>query len=274
MSYVFLWLWAFLKPANFLGLLLLLGLLGTAFGYRKTGLALLTFSIASILIVAVTPVARMTIAPLENRFPRPETITGPVHGILLLGGVSNASISARRGSLDVNASGDRLIETAALALRFPEAAIWILGRREGRSIARILTELGIAADRVHFESTSINTHQNLALAKPLAKPRCDERWILVTSAWHMPRAIAVTRSLGWPIIALPSDYRTHGGQTRWFNPELADSLVIFNMAVKEWLGLLIYRLRGWTEEVWPAPGTFNACDTTSREAADSKWRNG
>lgn len=259
MSNAIIWIWAFFNPANLLVLMLLLGLLLMAIGRRKKGVVLVCLSTVVFVIIAITPVTRLMLSPLENRFARPENVSGPIRGIIVLGGISNAWISYNRRSLDVNASGDRLIETVALARRFPEAEIWLLGRHETKSIMRILAALGVPRDRIKFENTSKNTYQNLALAKPVAKPGCREKWILVTSAWHMPRAIAVARSLEWPVIAFPTDYRTIDGQARGIKVELAETLVLFNSAVKEWLGLLVYRLRGWTREIWPKPGLLNTC---------------
>jgi uncharacterized SAM-binding protein YcdF (DUF218 family) len=82
----------------------------------------------------------------------------------------------------------------------------------------------------------------------------DERWILVTSAAHMPRAIAVFRAAGFPIEAYPVDYQTRGrDDVIGLNTSFPEGLEMTDQAIHEWAGLVIYRLAGRTSKLFPAP---------------------
>ena len=85
-------------------------------------------------------------------------------------------------------------------------------------------------------------------------PRPDERWLLVTSAWHMPRAVGVFRQAGFPVTAYPVDFRT-GGRANVLRPfaTLSEGLRRLDVAAKEWAGLVGYRLTGRTGELFPRP---------------------
>jgi uncharacterized SAM-binding protein YcdF (DUF218 family) len=88
----------------------------------------------------------------------------------------------------------------------------------------------------------------------VAQPKPGERWLLVTSAYHMPRAMAAFRAAGFAVQAYPVDWRTRGimDATRPF-ASLSDGLSRTDTAIHEWIGLLAYRLSGKTRELLPAP---------------------
>jgi uncharacterized SAM-binding protein YcdF (DUF218 family) len=88
----------------------------------------------------------------------------------------------------------------------------------------------------------------------IANAKPGERWLLVTSAYHMPRAIAAFRAAGFPIEAYPVDWRTRGAidAVRPF-ASLGDGLRRTDTAVREWVGLVAYRLAGKTAELLPGP---------------------
>ena len=126
----------------------------------------------------------------------------------------------------------------------------------------ILTEMvrqGLDVARITFEERSRNTHENAVLAKELVRPGPDERWLLVTSAYHMPRSVGVFRQAGWPVIPYPVDYRSAGAidlpgaLRRLAEPDVAVRLVEIDLAVKSWAGLVAYRLMGRTSALFPAP---------------------
>ncbi|MBV8839099.1 MAG: YdcF family protein, partial [Alphaproteobacteria bacterium] len=90
--------------------------------------------------------------------------------------------------------------------------------------------------------------------RDILKPKPTERWLLVTSAHHMPRAMGVFRAVGFPVEAFPVDYRTRGAIdiARPFST-LGDGLRRTDTAAREWVGLLAYRLSGRTTELFPGP---------------------
>ncbi len=117
-----------------------------------------------------------------------------------------------------------------------------------------LEALGVPHDRITAEEQSRNTVENAVFSRLVAQPKPGERWLLVTSAFHMPRAIAAFRAAGFTVEAYPVDWRTRGpiDATRPF-AALTDGLAMTDVAVHEWIGLLVYRLTGRTTELFPAP---------------------
>ena len=86
------------------------------------------------------------------------------------------------------------------------------------------------------------------------KPKSGERWLLVTSAHHMPRSVGIFRGAGFAVEAFPVDYRTRGAidLLRPFST-LGDGLRRTDTAMREWVGLAIYRLTGRSDSLFPAP---------------------
>jgi uncharacterized SAM-binding protein YcdF (DUF218 family) len=118
----------------------------------------------------------------------------------------------------------------------------------------VLRDLGIGSDRLLLERKARNTAENAILAKQLADPKPGERWLLLTSAWHMPRAMGLFRKAGFHVEAWPTDYRTAGPGDAWilFSSPV-EGLRRLDFVVKEWLGLLANRVTGRSDALFPAP---------------------
>jgi uncharacterized SAM-binding protein YcdF (DUF218 family) len=106
---------------------------------------------------------------------------------------------------------------------------------------------------VIFEDRARNTYENAVLSKQLVAPAPGERWLLVTSAAHMPRSVGVFRKVGWPVIPYPVDYNTTGDLEVMVAPDAAGRWSTFDQAVKAWIGLLAYWLSGRSSAPFPAP---------------------
>jgi uncharacterized SAM-binding protein YcdF (DUF218 family) len=106
---------------------------------------------------------------------------------------------------------------------------------------------------VIFEDRSRNTYENAVLSKALAGPAEGERWLLVTSAAHMPRSVGVFRQAGWPVIAYPVDFRTSDEIGFLQMPDAAQRWAELDQAIKSWVGLVAYWLTGRTSALFPAP---------------------
>jgi len=144
-----------------------------------------------------------------------------------------------------------------LAHQFPEARLAHVGagstyRETSQSdVARhIILGAGIDSSRIVFENKSQNTCEGARLAFQSLNPEPDEDWLLVTSAYHMPRAIACFRATDWEVVPYPTDYNYHTGfQVHLFTENLAN----IDLAVHEWIGLIYYRILGRTNEIFPTP---------------------
>lgn len=246
--------------------LLVLGILAGLIVARRGGsLRLATACTLGLLVAGLTPLGNVLILPLEQRFAQvPPPAPGErVDGIILLGGFEDAWVSASRTGLGLNEAAERLTEGMRLALRHPEAKVVFTGGVGGflaagleasGPVADFLTDGGIARDRLILEGQSRNTFENALLTREFVKPRPGERWYLVTSAMHMPRAIGLFRKAGFDVIAYPVDYRTRGSDDlKRFFQRVSQGLARVDTAVNEWIGLIASRALGRIDEVFPAP---------------------
>lgn len=262
--------WFLATPSNLLVVLILVGLaLSPVRRLRRGGLAIAAAFTLLILIGGLTPLSSYIILPLEERFPIRPDDDRPVDGIILLGGAVEADESAASGQLVANDAAERLLATIALARRHPDARIVISGgggtvfgrgAAEAPIIARYFEEIGIDRRRLVVEDRSRTTAENAEYTKALAPPKPGEHWLLVTSAWHMPRAVGTFRQVGFRVTAHPVDGRTGGRRNAWrFFAYVSEGLRRLDVGAKEWAGLIVYRLAGRTSELFPAPSEDTEC---------------
>ncbi|TVR80835.1 MAG: YdcF family protein [Rhodospirillales bacterium] len=257
-------LWTVIAPANLLLLLLVAGCALLWTSWRRSGRRLVTAVAAAGLLLAMFPVGAALLLPLEDRFPPPPALPEHVHGIVILGGAIRPEVSESRGDVALNNHGERITVGVHLARRHPEARVVFTGGsarlwsgrelKEATFAGPLLINLGVAPDRLVLESRSRNTHENAVNTKALVAPGPDEVWLLVTSAFHMPRSVGVFRAAGWEVLPYPVDYQL-APPLRWWPPSLdvAGSMSTLNLAVHEWIGLAAYRLAGRTDTLFPAP---------------------
>lgn len=201
------------------------------------------------------PVGDLLLKPLEAA---PVTIEEGMRldGIVVLGGGEDVAASMASGQALLGEGGDRHVAALALAHRYPEARILFAGGSgrlrdvngatvsEAAIAERIYLAQGIASDRLLFESRSRNTAENARLARSLVSPQPGESWVLITSAFHMQRALQSFDAAGWSdVIAYPTDYRTRAlaDGLGW---NFGRNLGLVNTALREWVGRFAYAATG------------------------------
>lgn len=167
-------------------------------------------------------------------------------------------------SVALNDNAERVFAVAALARRYPEARIVLSGGAgplvigqtlsESEIARRMLVDLGLPPERIEMEERSRTTFENATESRIAARPKAGETWLLVTSAYHMPRAVASFRAADFPVLPYPVDFRTRPADLRRPVSSVADGLTLTDIAAHEWLGLLGYRLTGRTRSILPGPG--------------------
>jgi len=250
-------------PSN---LLMAIGLIGLALlftRFRRFASWLIVTSLVLIALVGYSPLGRILLRPLEDRFPPWDASRGAPDGIVVLGGAISPDISMARGVVALNASAERLTVTVELARRYPNARIIFTGGTasldsraplEAPLAVKEFEALGVAHERITAEEQSRNTIENAVFSRLLADPKPGERWVLVTSASHMPRAIAAFRAAGFPVEAYPVNWHTRGrGDAAELFTSFVGGLAMTDYAVHEWFGLVAYWLTGRTSELFPAP---------------------
>jgi uncharacterized SAM-binding protein YcdF (DUF218 family) len=236
-------------------LLMALALFGLWRGRHRLAGGSLVVLFAGTLAITLLPLGDLLLKPLESEFPARPDLTR-VDGIMVLGGAEQTAAYRDWGGPQFNEAGERLIEGAMLAQRFPQAKLVFaggsatVGRTEDTTdpsemVRDMWIALGIAPDRILLEQNSRNTGENATLARELLQPKPGETWVLVTSAFHMPRAHETFVRAGWTdITAWPVDFRSGdlaGLRGIW---RLDRNLLGVNLALKEYLGTLAYRITG------------------------------
>jgi uncharacterized SAM-binding protein YcdF (DUF218 family) len=253
----------FAIPSNLTIGLGLLGVLLLRTRLARIGRWLTVASLVALAVLGLSPLGNALIIPLEQRFPPWDDTRGPPDGIVVLGGAITLDVSMARNEVAVNEAAERVTAAVALARRYPAARIIYSGGSgamiypEGSEsvwAVRIFESLGIPQARIIAEEQSRNTAENAVFSLLLAMPQPGERWLLVTSGYHMPRAIGVFRQAGFSVEAYPVDWRTRGPRDalRPFST-LGSGLERADIAVREWVGLLVYWLTGRSATLFPRP---------------------
>jgi len=252
-------IWFLLSPERLFFILLLLGVVLLYGRWYKVGRIVIVGLTTFGFLIGVVPIADWVINPLEQRFPIPDLDDNPPQGIIVLSGAENADATLKLGQVVLSESAERLTVFVALARRFQNARLVVSDSSEiiinqnklGAETARqLFGDMGLMISRVEFENNARNTYENAVYSKKLVQPLKSDRWLLITSAFHMPRAVACFRKQGWDVIPYPVDYR---GSRNAFNYKFSpiDSLALLSLGLREWLGLISYKIMGRTEILLP-----------------------
>jgi uncharacterized SAM-binding protein YcdF (DUF218 family) len=193
-----------------------------------------------LVIGTFTPIGLALTVPLEHRFAfsPPDSQAAP-DGIILLGGGGIGGIDA----------------VSTLSRDYPKARLIFSGYRPINPASfKIFAQLGGDPARViYIEPRPRTTSEDALYAAALLKPKPSERWLLVTSALHMPRAVGCFRVAGFQMEPYPVEYRTARTHPfAHFVPGIS-ALIDLNEAAKEWIGLVAYRFMGKTDALFPGP---------------------
>ncbi|MDQ8726326.1 YdcF family protein [Bradyrhizobium sp. LHD-71] len=265
-------------PSNVLAVVAITGVCLLMTRWLRLARVLLIGSIGLLVVLGFSPLSNALLLPLSERFPAWESGGRDPEGVIVLGGAIDPEVSAARDAVELDSSAERMTALVMLARRFPEARIVFSGGSgnliqntfaEAPFARKLLAEAGISGDRFVFEETSRTTYENAVNSRDLLKPKAGERWLLVTSSFHMPRSVGAFRKAGFDVEAFPVDWRTRGWRDLW-QPfaRLSSGLARADVAVHEWTGLVIYWLTDRSSALFPAPHPA----ATSRGAAGQAGR--
>jgi len=280
-------LWFLLQPSTLIALLIGYGAILIWTGWARWGRRFVTIGAILLLVAGLSPLGNALILPLEDRFPRANLDDPPPPaGFIILGGAEDRLVGTARRVPALNEAAERMVEAAILARLYPEAKIAFSGGdagilyrtgNEAEGAETLLTALGVAQDRLILEAKSRDTYENAAFLKEeltrLGELGPGERWLLITSAYHMPRAMGAFRAAGFDVEPWPVDYRTRGAAdlTRPFD-KVSEGLRRVDVASREWAGLLAYWLGGRSDALFPAPrppAAVAGCDLAQPGASAS-----
>jgi len=224
---------------------------------RRTAVRLSIASLALLLVFTSSFVAGALVHSLEDQYRDPGMDVPAAQAIVVLGGTIHMP-SAQHHLTGLTESSDRLLVAFRLyragkaPLVFCSGGNNPIGNQAGKTpestwMAGLLAEWDIPPAAIQIESGSINTRENATRSYQALAPRGIRRILLVTSAMHMPRAAGAFRKAGFEVTAVPADFRSGWGESTTLEKlqPSANNLVNCDAALHEWLGIVIYRLRGW-----------------------------
>ena len=245
--------WLVAQPLSVVAILTALGVVLVWRHRRRLSLLVLILALSVHFLASFTNLGFVLIQPLEDRYVAPETEPATVSTIVVLGGATLARPSAARHRVELNEAGDRLTEALRLARIYPQAILVLSGgsgvlgdedEREATIMQRFLVDQGIDPTRMRLDDASRNTAENVTHTRDLLADR-PKPILLITSAFHMPRAVGLFEAAGIPVVPWPVDYRSPGQQS--FRIDFANpvfNLSVLSVAVREWIGLWVYQWSG------------------------------
>lgn len=243
--------WFFCAPSHLVAWLSVAAAILLAVGRDRWGRYLAYAAAGMFLAIGFLPVSLWLMQPLENRYPHP---AWPAHvdGILVLGGGLDTQTLLSRGAIGTFNAEARLVTTFELARRYPNARVIFSGGTasagggpEAVAAKYVFAQMGLPPDRLLLEDRSRDSWENFVFSKRLAKPKPGDVWVLATSAFHLPRAMQIAARVGWQMIPWATDYTTDG-HGHYSCGDFSGNLLRTDLAAKEWIGLLAYRLSGRT----------------------------
>lgn len=252
--------WKVVSPSGFLSIsilsILILVLLNRQCLAKRISVVVLPFFIA----VSFFPVGEWLFYLLEKRYPPNIHLPKQVDGILILGGSGIPASSEAWGQPQLRSSAERDLVFMMLARRFPDAKLvftggspWMNGMTESEVAKQLYLGQGIETDRIVFESKSRNTRENAQFSKELVQPQKTEIWLLITSAFHMPRAQGVFCDVHWNTVPVPVDYQSNPNSLIRPQWKLSVNLRVLEFALREWVGLTVQYMLGDGTELIPRP---------------------
>ena len=253
--------WGLLSPVNLILLLLTLAALFLLLNKISAAKWLLFPTAIVSFSLLVYPVSDVLMHPLESRFSLPAELPDKIDGIIVLGGGEELKLSSSWDRAELGSGGDRYIGTAMLAKHYPDVPVIFSGGSnflrlevdpDGHVASSLLSAVNVKKDRMIIESQSRNTHENFLLMKPVL-PKLKGKYLLVTSAYHMPRAVGVARRQKINVIPYPVGYRSNKPHYRQWDFNAFEHIEVLEPAWREWIGLAAYYLTDKTSEWFPEP---------------------
>lgn len=243
-----------IEPLFWVLALLLSGLLLTRC-WPNWGGRLCWLALAALVLGCWTSGPEALMRDLESRYPAPAAIDMQrQEGIMLLGGaLADPELFATHHQVGLNNQAERMTEAVAMMRRYPHLKLLFTGGTatlDGSGVgeahrARIFFDaMGVDPVRVIYEDASRNTYENALFSASVAGVDNKKPWLLLTSAFHMPRAMGVFVRTGWNVTPWPVDYRMTPHDS-WFDFSLHSGPQLWSLALHEWLGLWAYRMAGW-----------------------------
>jgi uncharacterized SAM-binding protein YcdF (DUF218 family) len=252
--------WVFGQPLSLAFLFALLALVAGLIRFRVISLLSTACACLILFFTLYTTVGNYLLQGLEDRFAKPADPETLQCMIVLGGGFENEVNTARHG-IEMNAGGDRFIETLRLAQKYPQSRILVSGgdgsmsgvyEGDAAMSSRFFPLFGVPKERLIEETTSRTTFENAVNTKDLLASQGLSNCLLITSGYHMPRSVGIFRKLGIDVVPWPTDYRTDGHEKLALDfTQPSRNSQNMATAIREWFGLVGYYFAGRTSALYP-----------------------
>lgn len=254
-------LWAALGPGTLPFWLCLIGALALLLNRPRAGLRFTSAGLLLFLLLAILPAGFWLMRPLEMHYAKPDYSRLTPPAIIVLAGGESLPASSLRGEPEYNSGAERLLTGITLARRYPDSQLYLVGGislADGTSdtelMLRTALDLGLERGRIRIINDTKNTCENArAVSGELGRPLLRQS-LLVTSSYHLPRAMLCFEAINAKVTPVPVDYQTWPltNPLDSFTIDPLRNLALADRALHEWVGLLYYRLTGRTLRLWPA----------------------
>jgi uncharacterized SAM-binding protein YcdF (DUF218 family) len=249
-------------PSTLLGLIAIAGLVLLML-HPRIGAIFAASGLAVIAVAALSPLGNVLLTPLDQRFPMwsypPQE---GLDGIIVQCGSYDKVRFSYVSTLVLENDTEPLAMVVDLARRYPSAKIILSGGNgsakldDAPALKRYFVSLGIPPERLMAEGQSRTVAESAQFAANLLHPSPSSRWLLVAYGYRMPRAVGAFRNAGFNVLAFPVHLRTDGWENIWMpDSSGSENLLKLDIAAHEWLALVYYKLKGYSDEWYAGPET-------------------
>ena len=252
-------LWYLFNPFNCIIFLLILSVILNFLKFLKFSKIILYFAFLLFFITGVLPTGSYLLYLLEKNYHNKINLPEKIDGMIILSGATNPFLTKEYDQIALNDGVERLTESIQLIKKYPKAKVFFAGGSgyveypdlNHSDVAKKFYEsLDVNTKNIFFDKKSRNTYENIVFAKMKFNPNINEKWILVTSAFHLKRAISVGEKLGWELIPYATDYKLPK-KFRWkFSINFFGNLGSFKNSSHEWVGIISYYLMGRSSKIF------------------------
>ena len=249
--YVAKFFWIILNPLNILIILNFFCILCFFYNLKKIKIVLIFMLLFFFILSCILPTGKFLLYLLEKNYHEFSEISNleKIDGILILGGSTNPLLSSQYNQIIFQDSVERLFESQRIIKKFPDAKV-IYSGGSGRVFNNNYKETDDAKEffiindininRIIFEDSSRNTYENIIYSHNLAQTISNEKWLLITSAFHLKRSIYVAKKIGWKLTPYPTDFKVSKKFIFNFSIDFFSNLSSFHLASHEWIGIYYY----------------------------------
>ena len=197
-------LWHVFNPFNLILIFLIFSIILNYFNYNKFSKIIFLLLVVIFFITGVLPTGSYLMHLLEKKYHNEIILPENIDGIIILAGATNPFLTNEHNQISLNDSVERLTESIYVMKKFPDVKVYFAGGSGSLQYPSLshsyvaksfYKSLNVNIDKIYFDDRSRNTYENILFAKQKYNPKENEKWIIITSAFHQNRAINIGKKL-------------------------------------------------------------------------------